>query len=91
MFFFIDTLVEYRFVEEKMNVDGSKESDEFLIMFRESLEKMVDRIKFYEFKRVNFKDGWFDKNCVFEDEYFEVDNGKKLFYVDLEFRLRILY
>lgn len=89
--FFIDTLVEHRLAEEKMNADGSKESDESSTMLRESLEKMVDRIKFYESKRANFKDGWSDKNCAPEDEHLEADNGKKLSHADLESRLRILY
>ncbi|KAH9621750.1 hypothetical protein KSS87_008585 [Heliosperma pusillum] len=91
--FFIDTLVEQRLEEEKMTVaerknDSNEESSSLL---RESLEKIVDRIKFYESKRANLEDGPSEKNVASEDENHKVDNVKKLSSSELEARLRNLY
>uniref|UniRef100_A0A803M9Y6 Uncharacterized protein n=1 Tax=Chenopodium quinoa TaxID=63459 RepID=A0A803M9Y6_CHEQI len=91
--FFIDTLVEHRLAEEKMAVgDGKNELIvESSTTLRESLEKTVDRIKFYESKRANLKDESTDKNGASADEHLEVDNGKKMSNSELEARLRSLY
>uniref|UniRef100_A0A803KQM3 Uncharacterized protein n=1 Tax=Chenopodium quinoa TaxID=63459 RepID=A0A803KQM3_CHEQI len=90
--FFIDTLVEHRLAEEKMAVGDGK--DELIVesstTLRESLEKTVDRIKFYESKRANLKDESTDKDGA-SDEHLEADIGKKMLNSELEARLRSLY
>ncbi|XP_048504294.1 uncharacterized protein LOC104908674 isoform X3 [Beta vulgaris subsp. vulgaris] len=91
--FFIDTLVEHRLAEEKTAMgDGKDElNGESSTMLRENLEKIVDRIRYYESKRANLKDESADKHGVSEDEHLEVDKGKKLSSSELEVRLRSLY
>lgn len=91
--FFIDTLVEHRLAEEKLTGgDGKNElSEESSTMLRESLEKIVDRIKFYESKRADLKDGGSEKNVASENEPAEDDNSKKLPNAGLDSRLRGLY
>ncbi|XP_057535816.1 uncharacterized protein LOC130813918 isoform X2 [Amaranthus tricolor] len=91
--FFIDTLVEHRLTEEKMVVGDGKDnsSDETSTMIRESLEKVLDRIKFYESKRANLKDEGTEENDASLVNHLEVDNGKKLSSSELEARLRSLY
>lgn len=91
--FFIDTLVEHRLAEEKMVVGDGKDnlSDETSTMIRESLEKILDRIKFYESKRANLKDEGTEENDASLVNHPEVDNGKKLSSSELEARLRSLY
>ncbi|XP_074268049.1 uncharacterized protein LOC141591568 [Silene latifolia] len=91
--FFIDTLVEQRLEEEKLAVAERKNesNEESSSLLRESLEKIVDRIKFYESKRANLEDGPSEKNVACEDENDKVDNGKKLSSSELEARLRNLY
>ncbi|KAL9247212.1 hypothetical protein vseg_020667 [Gypsophila vaccaria] len=91
--FFIDTLVEQRLEEEKKVVSEGKNetNEESSSMLRESLEKIVDRIKFYESKRANLKDGFSDKKDADVDDNHEIDNGKILSSSELEARLRHLY
>lgn len=91
--FFIDTLVEHRLAEEKTAMgDGKDElNGESSTMLRENLEKIVDRIRYYESKRANLKVESADKHGVSEDEHLEVDKGKKLSSSELEVRLRSLY
>ena len=91
--FFIDTLVEHRLAEEKMTGGNGKNelSEESSTTLRESLEKIVDRIKFYESKRADLKDGGSDKNVASENEPAEGDCSKKLSNAGLDSRLRSLY
>ncbi|KAK9757090.1 hypothetical protein RND81_01G139300 [Saponaria officinalis] len=91
--FFIDTLVEQRLEEEKVVAGEKKDetNEESSSILRESLEKIVDRIKFFESKRANLKDGVSDKKDAYEDENHGIDNGKMLSSSELEARLRNLY
>ncbi|KAL5758782.1 hypothetical protein ACOSP7_021393 [Xanthoceras sorbifolium] len=92
--FFIDTLVDHRLAEEKMNLAAAKNdsSAESSITLRSNLEKLVDRIRFFEAKRANIKDG---KNSelenVLEDEAHKGDEVKEMSDRELETKLRKLY
>ncbi|KAK4837593.1 hypothetical protein QYF36_006782 [Acer negundo] len=92
--FFIDTLVDQRLAEEKMNVAAAKNDScaQSSTALRSNLEKLVDRIRFYEAKRANIKDG---KNSelenVLEDEVNKGDEVKEMSDRELETMLRKLY
>ncbi|KAL0354364.1 UNVERIFIED_CONTAM: Helicase SEN1 [Sesamum radiatum] len=68
--FFIDTLVENRLGEEKRNTRDEKKSStsaDSLTTLRTNLEKLVDRIRYYESKRASLQEGNSDcKNLVKE-------------------------
>ncbi|GAB4849929.1 hypothetical protein Ancab_029229 [Ancistrocladus abbreviatus] len=86
--FFIDTLVEHRLTEERVKVSDGKNdlSGDSSVTLRSSLEKISDRIRFYESKRANLKEGG-----IIEDEESEIGDGKAFSVVELEAKLRSLY
>ncbi|KAH9668004.1 p-loop containing nucleoside triphosphate hydrolases superfamily protein [Citrus sinensis] len=89
--FFIDTLVDHRLAEERMHLTDPK--NEFCTRsstLRSNLEKLVDRIRFFEAKRANTKDGNSDPKNMLDDEVHKGDDVK-LSDVELEAKLRKLY
>lgn len=91
--FFIDTLVDHRIAEEKMNASDSKnDADKDTLTFlRSNLEKLVDTIRCYEAKRASLRDGNSDSNCLLEGDTDKADNAKELSDAEVEAKLRILY
>ncbi|KAK7841514.1 putative helicase magatama 3 [Quercus suber] len=91
--FFIDTLVDQRLVEERMNVCNEKNdlSVESSMALRSNLEKLVDRIRFYEAKRANLRDGNVDLKNSLEDGTHKGDDGKEMSDAEIESQLRKLY
>lgn len=90
--FFIDTLVDQRLAEEKMNLSDSKNDlGTHSSALRSNLEKLVDRIRFYEAKRANVKDGNSDPTNVLEDEARKGDDLKEMSDAEVEVKLRKLY
>ncbi|OIT05156.1 PREDICTED: uncharacterized protein LOC109223930 isoform X1 [Nicotiana attenuata] len=91
--FFIDTLVDHRIAEEKMNASNPKnDADKDTLTFlRSNLEKLVDTIRCYEAKRASLRDGNSDSNCLLEGDTDKADNAKELSDAEVEAKLRILY
>ncbi|GMH14139.1 hypothetical protein Nepgr_015980 [Nepenthes gracilis] len=91
--FFIDTLVDHRLTEERMNTGDVKNylSGDASVTLRSALEKIADHIRFYESKRANLKDGGSDMKFAVEDEKSERGDGKAMSAVELEAKLRYLY
>lgn len=91
--FFIDTLVDQRLVEERMNVCNEKNdlSVESSVALRSNLEKLVDRIRFYEAKRANLRDGNVDLKNSLEDGTHKGDDGKEMSDAEIGSQLRKLY
>lgn len=89
--FFIDMLVDHRLAEERMHLTDPK--NEFCTRssnLRSNLEKLVDRIRFFEAKRANTKDGNSDPKNMLDDEVHKGDDVK-LSDVELEAKLWKLY
>ncbi|XP_077238567.1 P-loop containing nucleoside triphosphate hydrolases superfamily protein isoform X2 [Tasmannia lanceolata] len=85
---FIDTLIEQRLAEEKMNENDPKNdmSVDNSVTLRLKLEKAVDSIRFYEAKRASVRDGNLEtKGSTEEDDRPEVSES------DIEAKLKILY
>lgn len=92
--FFIDTIVDHRLAEERGNVGDSKNdaSEDSSAVLRSNLEKLVDRIRFYETKRANLRDGNLDLKSLLEgEEAAKGDEMKGKSVVELKVRLRKLY
>ncbi|KAJ8535753.1 hypothetical protein K7X08_034154 [Anisodus acutangulus] len=91
--FFIDTLVDHRIAEEKMNATDSKNDadKDSLTFLRSNLEKLVDTIKCYEAKRASLRDGNSDSNCLLEGETDKADDAKEFSDAEVGAKLRILY
>lgn len=91
--FFIDTLVDHRIAEEKMNATDSKNdtNEDTLTFLRSNLEKLVDTIKCFEAKRASLRDGNSDSNCLLEGDSDRADNAKEMSDAEVEAKLRILY
>nr|GMC77348.1 putative helicase magatama 3 [Ipomoea batatas] len=91
--FFIDTLVDNRMAEEKMNVNDAKNdmSKDRVTVLRSNLEKLADTIRSYEAKRANLREGNSDSKSLFEGEACNADGMKELSGAELEARLRVLY
>ncbi|KAK6129452.1 hypothetical protein DH2020_036810 [Rehmannia glutinosa] len=89
--FFLDTLVENRLGEEKRNACDEKKSGtcaDSLTIIRTNLEKLVDRIRYYESKRASLDEGNSNsKNLVEED----CGDAKLLSDAELKVKLRQLY
>ncbi|KAL0441247.1 UNVERIFIED_CONTAM: putative helicase MAGATAMA 3, partial [Sesamum radiatum] len=89
--FFIDTLVENRLGEEKRNTRDEKKSStsaDSLTTLRTNLEKLVDRIRYYESKRASLQEGNSDcKNLVEGD----CGDAEVLSDAELKEKLRRLY
>lgn len=90
--FFIDTLVDQRLAEEKMRISDANNNVglESSMSLRSNLEKLVDRIRLYEAKRANIKDGSSDKNSS-QDETHKEDDVKEMSDAEFELKLRKLY
>ncbi|KAL8458916.1 hypothetical protein ACS0TY_036417 [Phlomoides rotata] len=89
--FFIDTLVENRLGEEKMNAHDEKNGEacaDSLTMIRANLEKLVDRIRYYEAKRASLQDGNSESKDLVEED---CGDGKALSDAKLKVKLRLLY
>ncbi|OVA19261.1 putative helicase MAGATAMA 3 [Macleaya cordata] len=67
--FFIDTLVDQRLAEEKMKESDAKNdlNGDSSMALRANLEKLVDRIRFYEAKRAKLRDGNSEPRSLSED------------------------
>ncbi|XVE91125.1 hypothetical protein DITRI_Ditri20bG0129600 [Diplodiscus trichospermus] len=90
--FFIDTLVDHRLAEEKMNDarnDSSIESSSTVL--RSNLEKIVESIRFYETKRANIRDGNLDVKKTSEDASDKETDVKEMTDMEVETKLRRLY
>ncbi|KAG8380280.1 hypothetical protein BUALT_Bualt07G0176900 [Buddleja alternifolia] len=89
--FFIDTLVENRLGEEKRNATDVKKSGtsaDSLSIIRSNLEKLVDRIRYYEAKRASLQGGNSDSENVMDGDCGDV---KVLSDAELKEKLRQLY
>ncbi|KAM0959526.1 hypothetical protein ACFX15_024098 [Malus domestica] len=91
--FFIDTLVDQRLVDEKMKLTDTKNdlSVDSSTTLRSNLEKLVDRIRFYEAKRANLNDRDPDLKKSSVDDNYKGDDGKDMSDAELSFKLRKLY
>ncbi|XP_051129452.1 uncharacterized protein LOC127250300 isoform X2 [Andrographis paniculata] len=89
--FFIDKLVENRIGEEKGSVFDEKMSgscSDSLTVLRADLEKLVDRIRYYEAKRSSLQERNSDSKVTVERDHGE---AKELSDVELQEKLRKLY
>lgn len=91
--FFIDTLVDQRLVDEKMKLTDTKNdsSVDSSTTLRSNLEKLVDRIRFYEAKRANLNDRDPDLKKSSVDDNYKGDDGKDMSDAEISFKLRKLY
>lgn len=89
--FFIDTLVDHRLAEQRMHLtDPKNDLCTHSSTLRSNLEKLVDRIRFFEAKRANTKDGNSEPKNMLDDEVHKGDDVK-FSDVELEAKLRKLY
>ncbi|KAG8653205.1 hypothetical protein MANES_06G179400v8 [Manihot esculenta] len=91
--FFIDTLVDNRLGEERMNLNGTKNDSSMgsSTALRSNLEKLVDNIRFYEAKRANLQDGNSDLKNSLDDGTRKGDDLKDMSDAELEVKLQKLY
>lgn len=89
--FFIDTLVDHRLAEENLNNARNDMCADSSVTLRSDLEKLVDRIRFYEAKRASLKDGNSELRNVLEDETHRGDDVKEMSDAELEAKLRKMY
>ncbi|KAI3990319.1 hypothetical protein MKX01_037658 [Papaver californicum] len=91
--FFIDTLVDQRVAEEKMNETDEKNElhGEASMRLRASLENLSDEIRFYEAKRANLKDGSSDPKNLPENGVPKEDDAKEMSDAALGEKLQKLY
>lgn len=91
--FFIDTLVDNRLAEERMNLNGTKNDSSMgsSTALRSNLEKLVDNIRFYEAKRANLQDGNSDLKNSLDDGTLKGDDLKDMSDAELEVKLQKLY
>ncbi|KAL3511525.1 hypothetical protein ACH5RR_024242 [Cinchona calisaya] len=88
--FFIDTLVDQRVAKERVNDGKTEASSDSVSVLRSNLESLVDRIRFYEVKRANLRDGD-SKIRSLLDGTVEGDDMQELTDTEVEAKLRILY
>lgn len=89
--FFIDTLVENRLGEEKMNTHDEKKGEacaESLTTLRANLEKLVDQIRYYEAKRASLQEENSESKDPVEGD---CGDGKAVSDAKLKVKLRLLY
>ncbi|XP_026404868.1 uncharacterized protein LOC113299953 [Papaver somniferum] len=91
--FFIDTLVDQRVAEEKMNENDEKNdlNGDASMRLRASLEQLTDRIRFYEAKRANLKDGNSDSKNLPESGVPKEDEAKEMSDAALGEKLQKMY
>ncbi|XP_058227710.1 uncharacterized protein LOC131336079 isoform X2 [Rhododendron vialii] len=91
--FFIDTLVDHKLAEERINA-GDAKSETVLnssMALRANLEKLVDRIRFYETKRANLRDGNSNSKIMLKGEASKGNDGKEMSDAEIDGKLRKLY
>lgn len=90
---FIDTLVDLRLVEErKLNGPGSSNTSlDSSVSLRTNLEKLADRIRFYEARRANLGNGNTDCRHSMDDDTQCVDEKRELSDAELDKKLKELY
>ncbi|KZV27524.1 hypothetical protein F511_04575 [Dorcoceras hygrometricum] len=89
--FFLDTLIENRLKEEKGNKIDEKQSGtttDSLLITRANLEKLVDKIRYYEAKRASLQEGHPDSKNQVEGGY---PDTVELPEAELKEKLRKLY
>ncbi|XP_030499717.2 uncharacterized protein LOC115715063 isoform X1 [Cannabis sativa] len=91
--FFIDTLVDHRLADEKIKLNDAKNNENVSssITLRSNLEKIVDRIRFYEAKRANLSDENIDLKKSLEDDSHKKDDLKVMSDAEVQRKLRKLY
>lgn len=91
--FFIDTLVDQRLADEKMILSDAKNdmSGDNSVVLRSNLEKLVDRIRFFETKRANLMDENSDLKSSLKDEVPKEGDGKEMSDAEIESKLKKLY
>ncbi|PON78563.1 P-loop containing nucleoside triphosphate hydrolase [Parasponia andersonii] len=91
--FFIDTLVDHRLADETMKLSESKNDVNVhsSTTLRSNLEKLVDRIRFYEAKRANLSDENSNLKNSLEDDSHKEDDLKELSDAKVQMKLRKLY
>ncbi|KAF5178102.1 Helicase sen1 [Thalictrum thalictroides] len=91
--FFIDTLVDQRLEEEKMNeCDARNDSTgENSTVLRSNLEHVVDRIRSYEAKRAYIRDGNPDSKSLLESGASKDDDVKNISAAEIGAKLNKLY
>ncbi|KAL6996089.1 hypothetical protein U1Q18_006226 [Sarracenia purpurea var. burkii] len=91
--FFIDTLVDHKLAEERINaIDANNVViGNSSMALRTNLEKLVDQIRFYEVKRANLRDGNSNSRSLLEGETSKGDDGKEMSDGEIDAKLRKLY
>ncbi|XP_062110921.1 uncharacterized protein LOC133822564 isoform X2 [Humulus lupulus] len=91
--FFIDTLVDHRLADETMKLNDAKNDENVYssTTLRSNLEKIVDRIRFYEAKRANLSDENIGLKKSLEDDSHKEDDMKKMSDAEVQRKLRKLY
>lgn len=89
--FFIDTLVDQQLAEERMNSNDVKNDlrTNSSMELRSNLEKLVDRIKYYEVKCANLRDENPDHKSSVQS--FKGGDEKEMSLKEVELKLRKLY
>lgn len=89
--FFIDTLVDQQLAEERMSSNDVKNDTgtNSSLELRSNLEKLVDRIKYYEVMCANLRDENPDLKSSVENR--KGDDGKEMSLKEIESKLRKLY
>ncbi|KAL2539106.1 P-loop containing nucleoside triphosphate hydrolase superfamily protein [Abeliophyllum distichum] len=90
---FIDTLVDNRLAEERRNLNDEKNDTvgDPLTVLRSKLEKLVDRIRYYEAKRANVQEGNSNSSNMLEGDSVRGEDVKELSDAELGAMLRTLY
>lgn len=90
--FFIDTLVDHRLADEMSKLNDAKNDVNVhsSTTLRSNLEKLVDRIRFYEAKRANLSDGNSNAKKSLEEDIPKEDL-KEMSDVEIKIKLRKLY
>ncbi|XAR49780.1 DNA helicase [Bertholletia excelsa] len=91
--FFIDTLVDQKLAEERMNArDAQNDSDvDSSMAVRAKLEKLVDHIRFYEAQRANLNELNNNSKNLLESEPSKGNGTKEMSDVEIDAKLRKLY
>ncbi|KAH7865286.1 hypothetical protein Vadar_004656 [Vaccinium darrowii] len=89
--FFIDTLVDQKLAEERTNAGDAKGETVSSMALRANLEKLVDRIRSYETKRANLRDGNSNSKDLLKGEASKGNDGKEMSDAEIDVKLRKLY
>lgn len=88
--YFIDTLVDQRVVEERVNDGKTETAVDSVSVLRSNLENLVDQIRFYEAKRANLVDRDPDTRRQLEGSV-KGDDLKEPIDTEIEAKLKRLY